>query len=409
MGRRNTNLAPAHVIGLGCGGIEELRQRLSDSSVAWGLLRFEVGDGAFATEKFVAVHVNSENVAIVRRGRMNARTPEMLSQFGTVHATIEVNSAEELSFETVLQKLAPSFADDALPSVSVTVLKKAYEQRILQQKRNSRRSGLGMQMMTLRERLQLSGGHVDSRRANALTAVSGKGGRYNWILLQSPNLELFDAGCGGLPEMTRWLHDDKVLFGIIRFTFAQTVSRVPATVKHIFVRSIGAQVSPVIRGQLTAKWADAELILKSECSASLVKECDCADALDLGEIVAELKRLCEIDSEHSERMQISVSQYLATLEEETALALDEQYEAESIEQAMPDIATAVQALRAKAPSCNWILLTLQQQEQGHTAQSRVILDEPEAEQNSCSAEEGFKASDDAAQRVQEALSADSMQ
>jgi len=78
------------VLGVGDGGVPELVKLLDDSMVAWALLKFSVGAGTFERTKFLAIHFNGEEVSPVMRGRLNARSGDMLKMLGQTHATLEV-------------------------------------------------------------------------------------------------------------------------------------------------------------------------------------------------------------------------------------------------------------------------------------------------------------------------------
>merc|ERR1719343_1815135 len=104
-GRQGSVKFAETVLSGGSGGVQELQQQIDEGNVAWALLRFQVGSGAFARTKFVAVHINGEMVPSVRRGQMNAHTARIFAQFGQVHASIEVKLQEELTLDLLCNRL----------------------------------------------------------------------------------------------------------------------------------------------------------------------------------------------------------------------------------------------------------------------------------------------------------------
>lgn len=366
MRRRGSTLvtAPISVVGIGDGGVEELRSKVSDASVTWALLRFEIGEGAFARTKFVAVHINGEDVPVVKRGRLNARTAEVLSQFGDVHATIEVKRSDELQLDVVLERLKPYFiTDGGMEKMNASGLKEMYEKRIAElqaktSKAKDEKASASKVPTTLKEKQEQSGQAIMTA-AQAFKIVGAPKGPFNWLLLESPSLDLHNAGYGGLPEMKNWLDDKKVLFGLIRFSFGMTAcgakgEKMPSTVKHIFVHWIGPGVPAVRRGQLNAKAQLAETTAKGACAVTFRKSAHSPEDLELMDMISELRRLAVVDGSNSDSSaeQISVEEYMASLEAE----LVEQMEPEEEEAGAPDVKSAVERMKGPDATCNWTLL-----------------------------------------------------
>jgi len=356
-----TNKAIA-VIGIGSGGVDELRGLLCDDMVAWALLRFEVGGGSFMRTKFVALHFNGEDVKAVQRGKLNARTKEAMAALGDVHASLEVKRCEEVDLEVLCDRLLPVFASDSgmLAGVSASQLKKEYEERMkaARQKTVTLTSPVGL---TAKER---PGFHVT--RDQALKAVGDAKGPFNWLLLEPTKLDVHNAGFGGLEEMKNWFEDDKVMFGLIRLTFRSPLPcgsiDVPALVKHVFVHWRGPKVGAVKRGQWNAKLDDAAGQVRKVCILTLRKSVTSTEELDLKEIIDEIYRLTVLDSGGGEekKVGISVEDYLAALAEEQEEALreagmDTQTESEGgyIQKAFPELKSAVSTIRNGGGEDGW--------------------------------------------------------
>eukprot|EP00928_Gymnodinium_smaydae_P038786 TRINITY_DN26665_c0_g1_i1.p1 TRINITY_DN26665_c0_g1~~TRINITY_DN26665_c0_g1_i1.p1 ORF type:complete len:492 (+),score=132.32 TRINITY_DN26665_c0_g1_i1:156-1631(+) len=103
---------PVCALGMGAGGVEELRSHVDDANVFWALVRLQVGSGAFVRGKLVAVHFNGDDTPQLRRGRLNARAAEALALLGDVHATLEVKRRYDLTGEALLERLLPLLVSD---------------------------------------------------------------------------------------------------------------------------------------------------------------------------------------------------------------------------------------------------------------------------------------------------------
>ncbi|CAJ1436375.1 unnamed protein product [Effrenium voratum] len=355
--------AAASLLGAGAGGLEELNAQLSDDAVGWALLRWEVGSGTFVRSKLVAIHFNGEDVPVVRRGRLNARSGEVMAMLGEAHATLEVKRKEDLHLDFVCERLMNVLTSDAMEkSMSAEALRKDYEAKIETQKRkvtNKEKSFRGPRTAKDNPSKQIS---VD----RALQAVGDATGPYNWALLEPEKLELHNAGYGGLLEMKEWLSEDLVLFGVMRFTFGRdTVSSMegmaatPKLVKYIFVHWVGPKVSAVRRGKWNAKQQQADAQVRSICSITFRREAHTLDDLDLADLISELWRLSVVDGAVSDagRSQISVEEYMASLALEQQMQMEAEFqELEDKEPPEMELGAAVASVREAGGEMNWVLL-----------------------------------------------------
>merc|ERR1712232_251003 len=127
-------------------------------------------------------------------------------------------------------------------------------------------------------------------RAKVLAEVSQPTGACNWVLLEAGRLELHHAGCDGLAGMKQWLTPNKVLFGVIRFTFPRQ-SDAPPIVKYVFIHWIGPEASAVRRGQWNSKLADAVSLLRKSCDFAFQTTAYGLEDLELDHLIKELLRL----------------------------------------------------------------------------------------------------------------------
>jgi len=281
---------------------------------------------------------------------------------GQVAATLEFKHRNELTVDSFCEKALPFFIKDD-GDFSVSKLKEEYEAQIKKQKAAAKsRKSLGVaQPKTAKEREGFS-----IKVPDALRAVGDPKGAFNWALLEASNLDLHNAGYGGVEEMKEWLDADKVLFGIIRFSFGRLsggcgATSMPTIVKHVFVHWIGPKVSPIKRGQWNSKHGTAETQIKKACPVlTFSKEAHDHDDLEVGYLISELKRLSIIDGDKGENTsgEISVEEYMAALEAERAeqlLAAGGMVDEHSAP--LPEVKEGVNAVRSQVEgSINWILI-----------------------------------------------------
>ncbi|CAK8990382.1 unnamed protein product [Durusdinium trenchii] len=370
-GRRGGSVssAEASLLAAGTGGVEELCEHLADDTVAWALLRWEVGSGTFVRSKLVAIHFNGEEVPAVRRGRLNARSGEVLAMLGKAHATLEVKRKEDLHLDFMCERLMKVLTADVMEkSMSAEALRKDYEALIAERKLRKATSQKSVGPRTAKEnQKQIS---VD----RALAAVGDATGPYNWVLLEPEKFELHNAGYGGLLEMKVWLAEDLVLFGVIRFTFGrETASSVegmtasPKVVKYIFVHWVGPNVSAVRRGKWNAKQQQADAQVRAICSITFRREAHSLDDLDLADLISELWRLAVVDGAITDagKSQISVEEYMASLALEQQKQLEaelEEFGSDSASRMCTDLHTCVDSVREAGGEMNWVLLGMQKRE-----------------------------------------------
>jgi len=387
-------MAPIVVLGLGSGGVQELSLQIDDEIVAWALLRFQVGSGTFIRTKLVAIHCNGDGTPIVSRGRLNARSGEVLGVLGEAHANLEVKCARELTLPYICERVLPLFAADDMGSYSAPSLREEYDSIMLAQSASSHPSwypGLGKERVTARDH---PGRWVTA--GEALRAVGDSEGPYNWALLDPVNLELHNAGGGGLEEMKTWLVDDKVLFGALRLDFAQAVKRTersttrsldsqimaaseqgggagsvsglgakaaPTLTKNVFIHWVGPGVRAVKRGQWNAQRQDAEKSVSKLCAITLRWEAHSLDDVNLPEMIKEIRRLTVIDACVADAMgfdQISVEAYLAGLDDKASRGrqrLDSEADCKEEDRGCDlDLVEVVRTVRSPTGEWNWVLL-----------------------------------------------------
>ncbi|CAE8593948.1 unnamed protein product [Polarella glacialis] len=330
---------PVCVLGVGAGGIEELSRSVDDRTVAWALLRFQVGGGTFVRTKLVAVHCNGGCTPVMQRGLLNARHKEVVGLFGDVHASIEVTSGKELTVEYLCERLLRLFAADDM-DYSLEALRQDYSRRVAQTEEAAARKRCALeeaanagaaaaasaeaasaeaaaqaqacellqqqkekddrekQTEQEKELLQkiLEEAEPEVTVEEALRCVSTDQGTFNWLLLEPTKLALHKAGKGGLDEMKEHLSDHQVLFGLLRLSFGSGSRSatgggraVPGISKHVFVHWVGPRVSVVKRGVWNTGAGKASALIGKSCSVTFRREAHTPSDIRLEDIVSELR------------------------------------------------------------------------------------------------------------------------
>mmetsp|Transcript_41672 Transcript_41672/g.82484 ORF Transcript_41672/g.82484 Transcript_41672/m.82484 type:complete len:392 (+) Transcript_41672:72-1247(+) len=185
----------------------------------------------------------------------------------------------------------------------------------------------------------------------ALDAIGAEQGVLNWALLDPVELDLHAAGTDGIEEMTKYLSEDRVLFGVLRLSFAVgsekqlrgSTSRVekrlerhnstpyfaeadgpcrgtrtPCITRHIFVHWVGPAVSAVRRGQWNARCPQAMSRVAAHCAVVQRRTAHGLSDLRLDDIVEDLRRLTALGAaDHTLGLgRISVDGYFAGLRQE---------------------------------------------------------------------------------------------
>jgi hypothetical protein len=348
---------PVKVLGVGRGGIDELCKNLDDRMVAWALLRFQVGSGTFARIKFVVIQCNGADAPAMLRGGLKARRCEVLQLLGETHASMDLTRVQELTTESVCQRLLPLFEADDLGCYSASDLQKEYA-RMLATLQSEVEAPPQNDEQSIRNDRKLS-------VADALRAVGEDRGSCNWLLLDPSNRQLFGYGHKGLEEMKDCLQDNKVLFGVVRLSFGHAgqesprkgrkqASLVAPLTKYIFVHWVGSQVSIVQRGKLNAQLQWALGHVNSCCAIAFRREAFHAGDLDLKDLIEELQR--RTGGALAQRM--SCAGHVASLQEEIQTRQARAVAPHIIstkQDRIPNVEEAISIVRAPSGSLNWVL------------------------------------------------------
>jgi len=85
---------------------------MGNTTVMYGLASVPFGSGAFARAKVIFVHFIGPECPTVKKGRLNAKLPNAQDQLRPYHATIKIESADEMTVELFQKELGGKFMDD---------------------------------------------------------------------------------------------------------------------------------------------------------------------------------------------------------------------------------------------------------------------------------------------------------
>jgi len=174
---------------------------------------------------------------------------------------------------------------------------------------------------------------------------------------------LHSAGCGGLEEMKESLDGRKVLFGVLRLSFGEerTGAISIGISKCVLVHWVGPQVGAVKRGIWNAKLQCVAVHVASSCAVSFKREAHSLRDLLIEDIVMQLRRLTVLDGVRGSSgiagSRITVEAYFAGLkiEAQRTIAVKQSTVVAAKRQDVPDLRTAVAAVRETSGAFNWVL------------------------------------------------------
>jgi len=323
------------LLGVGSGGVEEMRASIDESAVCWGLCRFEFGNGVFKRQKVLFLHVNSDRCRALSRGRHNGHTSEVMRELRgegeSFHASLEVRALEDVSAEAIFRRTQHIFASDDIGDYSVEALLRDYRLSV------SRLSNPRVQrhVPTLEDARERGRGrtprrstHLKSSSASAVTGrealerVANTSGSWNWVLVEADpvNLTLVGGGNDSIDGMSACLTGmpTDVLFGLLRLPFG--IGRL-RRVKFVFVHAIGEDTPAVRRGRLSTLRPKMRQALSKFAECPVTMEVTRCGDLTVENVVEKVRRsVCVddavIDDDVAEKNIYSVEAFLAALERE---------------------------------------------------------------------------------------------
>lgn len=324
--------------------------KLDDTTVQFGLANFALGSGSFKRNKLVFVHVQGEKAGAVAKGRLNTLKGAVKECMGASHAEVQLYSADECTPEHFIEHLSKVIKVDDMGGFSISKLTADYEAMI------ASAGPAGVPDALERAATRKTAAEMGTvEGAKALEAVKQPLGPFNWALFKaSDSLELHNAGSMSVNEMTKWMADDQVLFGLLRMGFGAGKFR---RIKWICLHWAGEKVSPVKRGRANA--------LKKEIMAklgpfSLTVSASSAEEMTLDAIIDKVRRSAVVDggAADADEDPYSLESFMKALREEAAA--NAEFYGESADAAADDsehpFASTLASVHASGSGYNWMLV-----------------------------------------------------
>lgn len=307
-------------VGAGSGGVEEMRAKLNEGTVQWGLLRFSIGSGTFQRNKMLLIHFNGDSCSGLNRAKLNSHGDKAKAAFGDTNAKLTMGEASECDLDNIFQETKATFGADDIGNFSIGDMKADYEKMLTSTRAKAIEA-------------MLAGGDGDAPKRKtakemgvtgekALELVRKPMGPFNWALFtpDPANLELWDAGSLSVAEMQTLLPDDQVLCGLVRMGFGTGKFR---RTKWVSIWWVGSKVSAVKKGQMLGSGKDQ--VIRKINSGGITLEGATVDDVSVDEVIDKVKRSAIIDGDDVDGIggardagadPFSMDAYYAALEEE---------------------------------------------------------------------------------------------
>ena len=228
----NQQLNGMECIASGYGGLEDLVEALSEEKVIFGMMKFSLGDGMFARDKFVYLHFNGADCKGMKKAKDNSKKEETVKAMGVSRHDIAAiwvaffsrwqryrcrqGSHTEMTFERKVEVTIDDIVEHCLRVLVIdggSYNKAQMQEKIETQmvKKETTKIGTATEV----------GKDPSADFMDVLEQVRAEKGSFNWLLANpEPSSPSFhEAGTGSLPEMRKYLHPELVLYGLVRMAF----------------------------------------------------------------------------------------------------------------------------------------------------------------------------------------------
>jgi hypothetical protein len=309
------------VIGCGAGGVDEMHEHLSEATVQWGLLRFQIGSGTFKRNKMLMIHFNGHNCPGPARAKLNRNAPKVEQAFGHIAQKLDLSEIAEAGLDNILELTKKTLIGDALGSdFSLGSMKAEYESMIADSRRKAIEAMIAGDSETAKRKTAKELG-VEAEKA--LELVRKPMGAFNWALFKPDpaDFKLYDAGSLGVNEMLDLLPADDILCGLVRMGFGAGKFR---RTKYISIWWAGPEVGAHAKGAALGHGKEHTMRRLNPSLGPM--EGHAKDDLSLEAIIDKVRRAAVIDGEGVDGVggakgdaaedPFSMDAYYAALEEE---------------------------------------------------------------------------------------------
>ncbi|KAJ3087546.1 hypothetical protein HK102_010815 [Quaeritorhiza haematococci] len=106
------------LVGSGSGGLAEMKAKMSNAQVQYGLLRVTTQVDLSKTTKFCYIYNLGEKVSFVKKGKFGVVKGQATKHFQPYHVDFEIQSPEEIEEQDVLKKVSEAAGEAASMSTS---------------------------------------------------------------------------------------------------------------------------------------------------------------------------------------------------------------------------------------------------------------------------------------------------
>eukprot|EP01120_Amphizonella_sp_Union-15-10_P013757 TRINITY_DN6474_c0_g1_i1.p1 TRINITY_DN6474_c0_g1~~TRINITY_DN6474_c0_g1_i1.p1 ORF type:complete len:530 (+),score=95.95 TRINITY_DN6474_c0_g1_i1:51-1592(+) len=243
-----TSGAQIHTLKLlktGSGGLDELKSHLKDDIVGWCLLRTTDQIDDSVTVKFVFINWVGANIPRMQRARISIHYGGMKSFIGPSHIDITASSQDEITSETLAQKVMDTSGSGS------RVINQQTGQKNLSSQATSRASTGTKASVGKHSGVEFGFEDEEGLRA-VLAEIRSHNTGINWVLTtyrdnESNIVVLLGKGSGGIDELKQHLKDNIVCYGLTRFEEKIDDS---ITTKFVMIKWQGTNIPRMLKARI---------------------------------------------------------------------------------------------------------------------------------------------------------------
>jgi len=241
------------LVGSGVNGVEELKQKLTDNKVFYGLVRVTDRIDQSVTVKFVFIIWVGEKVSFVQKGKITTHKGSITSLVGQYHNDVHASNLSEVNEDIILGKVrdASGTANRVKESTQAPSSTAATHTHTSSSPHTATRSSSSHSVPSKAPGVPQASSVVvfidEDKIRGAIKALRSDSDDTDWVLLtyegQTNKIYLFGQGNGGLEELLPNLKETEIFYGLYRTT--DTVDNTVA-VKFVLILWVGEKL-PIIR------------------------------------------------------------------------------------------------------------------------------------------------------------------
>jgi len=230
------------VVGSGSGGVSQLREKLTQDGMYYGLVRTTEQIDSSSTVKFVYITFLGSAISVMRRAKISTLKGTVTEAFEPFHAEmLNATSVEEVNDEALTALLHQMFGNAVEAGGDADTMRIGQSTVRITQKNAARKGSVWSD----RQKVEVAAGVEE-----ALRDVRSDATPTNWMLstFSGEALSLVGSGSGGAAELAARLSADGVYYGLVRLTEQIDSS---ATVKFVFISFLGEQLGVMQKAKMS--------------------------------------------------------------------------------------------------------------------------------------------------------------